>query len=174
MHALIVGERRVGKSTLIHRVLEALDVSVCGFETKKEQELEDPVYGNPIYIYEAGQPHEQHEENCVGYCKDQKPKPNTEVFDRFAEKFQEFPGDHDMILMDEIGFLEKKSEAFCKGILSVLDGETPVIAAVKTKEIPFLETVRNHPNCRCFYITEENRDDLVGEVIVFVKEQLNR
>ena len=32
MHTLIVGERRVGKSTLIGRVLNALDRPVYGFE----------------------------------------------------------------------------------------------------------------------------------------------
>lgn len=35
MHTLIVGERHVGKSTLIGRVLNALDRPVYGFETKK-------------------------------------------------------------------------------------------------------------------------------------------
>ena len=39
MHALIVGPRRVGKSTLIRKVIEALDCPVTGFETKKESNL---------------------------------------------------------------------------------------------------------------------------------------
>lgn len=36
-HALIVGPRRVGKSTLIRKVIETLNCSVAGFETKKNQ-----------------------------------------------------------------------------------------------------------------------------------------
>ena len=48
MHALIVGDRGVGKSTMIRRVLEALDRPVFGFETKKEQHLEDPGFRRPV------------------------------------------------------------------------------------------------------------------------------
>ncbi len=172
MHTLIVGERHIGKSTLIRRVLNELNVSVCGFETKKEEHLEDPVYGSPIYIYEPGQPHYQTEENLIGYCKQQCPKPNKEVFEQFAGKFNDFPDGKDMILMDEIGFLETCSGNFCRGILSVLDGDTPVIAAVKDKDTPFLDSVRSHKNCRCFYITKENRDELAEEVLAFVRQQL--
>ena len=57
MHALIVGDRGVGKSTLIRRVLKELNRPLFGFETKKEEQLEDPLRGCPIYIYDAGKPH---------------------------------------------------------------------------------------------------------------------
>ena len=50
MHALIVGDRGVGKSTLIRRVLQELNRQVFGFETKKEEALEDSLRGCPIYI----------------------------------------------------------------------------------------------------------------------------
>lgn len=172
MHTLIVGGRKTGKSTLIRRVLEELDLSVCGFETKKETDLWDDVYGNPIYIYDPGVPRRQTEENRIGYCKNQCPKPDKEVFERFAEKFRDFPSGKDMILLDEIGFMETCSGRFCECILSALDGDTPVIAAVKDKDTPFLNQVRSHKNCRCFHISVENRDELVGEVTEFVRQQM--
>ena len=55
MHTLIVGERGVDKSTLIGRVLNALDRPVYGFETKKEDSLADELRGSPVYIYDAWQ-----------------------------------------------------------------------------------------------------------------------
>ena len=39
MHALIVGDRGVGKSTLIRRVLAELNRPLFGYETKKEEQL---------------------------------------------------------------------------------------------------------------------------------------
>ena len=45
MHALIVGDRGVGKSTLIRRVLAELNRPLFGYETKKEEQLEDPIRG---------------------------------------------------------------------------------------------------------------------------------
>ena len=50
MHALIVGERGIGKSTLIRRVLKELNRPLFGFETKKEDALADEVKGSPVYI----------------------------------------------------------------------------------------------------------------------------
>ena len=49
MHALIVGDRGVGKSTLIRRVLKELNCPFSGFETKKEAQPEDPLLGCPIH-----------------------------------------------------------------------------------------------------------------------------
>lgn len=195
MHTLIVGEQGVGKSTLIRRVLESLDVPICGYLTRKEDALADPELGSPIYIYEIGQPMLQTSDNLVGYCKAQRPVVYPEAFDRFADKLQKLaekglsaqdlnlqdscgqsankadgakvPG---LILLDEIGVMETRSEAFCQAILQLLDGDTPILAAVKYKDRPFLEQVRKHPKAKCFPITEDNRDDLFGEVLSYIRE----
>ncbi len=182
MHTLIVGEQGVGKSTLIHRILDQLQLSVCGFETRKEDDLADPRLGSPLYIYEAGLPHVQTEENLVGHCKDQKPVVYPEGFDRFAVKLERLRAQSgelldpaavaDVILMDEIGVMESKSEPFCQAILELLDGDMPILAAVKYKDRPFLQKVRSHPRCRCFQITSENREELYQEVLAFVREQM--
>ena len=171
MHALIVGDRGVGKSTLIGKVLQELGRSVSGYETKKEDALADAAHGSPVYIYEAGTCHRQDEENLLGYCRDWNITVYAEAFDRYADKIAGQKAG-DIIKLDEIGFMETKSEAFCRMIMEMLDGSTPVIAAVKNKEIPFLEAVRTHPNARRFQITEDNRDVLYEEVLAFMKEQL--
>ena len=71
--------------------------------------------------------------------------------------------------MDEIGSMESKSTIFCDTILRILSEPIPVLAAVKDKDTEFLQQVRNHPNCQCFYITKENRDDLLQEVLTLIK-----
>ena len=40
--------------------------------------------------------------------------------------------------------MESKEKAFCDAVLERLDGDIPILAAVKDKEIPFLNQVRNH------------------------------
>ena len=172
MHALIVGDRGVGKSTLIHRVLNELNRPVSGFETKKEEQLEDPLRGCPIYIYDAGQPHVQTPENLIGYHKERDIPAITAAFDRYAPRLLELVPKNAVVELDEIGFLEAKSDAFCQAVLHLLEGKNPVIAAVKNREHPFLDAVRSHPNARCFYITVENRDTLYEEVLIFMKQQL--
>lgn len=171
MHALIVGDRGVGKSTLICKVLQELGRPVSGYETKKEDGLADAEHGIPVYIYEAGGERLQSEENLLGRCKDWNISVHAEVFDRYAKRLAEqAPGE--IIKLDEIGFMETKSEAFCRMVMEKLDGGTPVIAAVKDKEIPFLQAVRSHPKAMCFFITEDNRDALYEEVLTFMRQQL--
>ncbi len=192
IHTLIVGEQGVGKSTLIRRVLEEVDVSICGFETRKEDGLADAVLGSPLYIYEAGKPHVQTADNLAGHCKDKKPVVYVQGFDRFAEKLEQLAEENRrehwasqenetiqgltrdrLILMDEIGVMECQSERFCSAILELLNGDTPILAAVKYKNRPFLEKVRSHPNCRCFTITPENRAALYEDVLAFVQAQIS-
>jgi nucleoside-triphosphatase len=172
MHALIVGDRGVGKSTLIRRVLKELNCPVFGYETKKEEHLEDPLRGCPIYIYDAAGNHCQTQENFIGYHKERNIGAITAAFDRYAPKLMESIPANAVVELDEIGFLEARSEAFCQAIMRLLDGNKPVIAAVKNRDVPFLEAVRNHPNARRFSITAENRDALFEEVLEFMKLQL--
>ena len=172
MHALIVGDRGVGKSTLIRRVLKELNRPVFGYETKKEEFPEESVRGCPIYNNDAGKPHCQTAENFIGFHRDTDFDAFTAAFDRYAPKLTASVPEDAIVKLDETGFLEAKSEAFCQGVLHLMDGNRPVIAAVKNRDIPFLKQLREHPNARCFTITPENRDALYEEVLAFMKQQL--
>ena len=172
MHTLIVGPRQVGKSTLIRRVVRALDCSVRGFETKKEDALRAEGTDSPIYLYPAGQARKAGEGLAVGRSDGRRPTVFAPAFDRAAALLGPEAQSGDLILMDELGTMESASPTFCAAVLRCLDGETPILAAVKDRDTAFLNTVRNHPNCRCFWITEENREELFGVVLDFVTRQL--
>lgn len=172
MHALIVGDRGVGKSTLIRRVLKELNCPVFGYETKKEEQLEDPLRGCPIYIYDAGKPHIRTPDNLIGHHREQNTAAITAAFERYAPRLLLPVPKNAVVELDEIGFLEAKAQSFCQAVLQLMDGDRPIIAAVKSKDIPFLNALREHPNARCFHITPENRDALFEEVLEFMKRQL--
>ena len=171
MHALIVGARGVGKSTLIRRVLSELNRPVFGFETKKEDSLAEELRGSPVYIYDAGKERVRTEANLVGYCRNKCFGSMKSAFDSYAPKLRREIPDGSVVLLDELGFMESLSEEFCSSVMALLDGDVPVIAAVKDKNTDFLCAVRAHPNCRCFCITEENREELFAEVLEFLRSQ---
>lgn len=164
IHAFIVASPGVGKSTLISRVLEALGRPRFGYLTRKEKDEWDEALGHPIYIYPAGQTPKRASDNLVGYCKDRRPTVYPEAFDRFASHLRKPIPEGAVILMDEIGFMEASSRAFCDEIFRLLDGNIPVIAAVKDKDTEFLKKVRSHPKAKCFYLTSENREELFTQV----------
>ena len=173
MHVLITGARGVGKSTLIRRVTEALNRPMWGFLTKRDNTLTNEEKGTPVYIHEVGKAPVQAEENLIGYGGNGRVSVVPETFDRWAEKLRvPVPRDH-LILMDELGFMESSSPEFCSAVLTLLEGNTPIIAAVREKDTPFLNALRAHPNCRCFQVTEENREPLYTEVLSFLTEQFN-
>lgn len=78
-----------------------------------------------------------------------------------------------ILVMDEIGFMELESPAFCKAVRDALDGDIPVQAAVKARyDVPFLDEIRDHPKANLYDLTKETREELYETLLPMVK-QLN-
>ena len=170
MHILIVAHSGTGKGSLMKRIISCIGRSVRGYETVKEDTLAEDGRGSPIYIYEYGKPRIRSSENLAGYCLNHHAVTFPEAFDRFAPKLRApVPANH-LLVLDEIGPMESKSPVFCEAVLKLLDGEVPVLAAVRDKDTAFLNTVRNHPNVKCFRLTADNRDEIYKEAIRALKE----
>lgn len=172
MHALIVGEPGVGKSTLIQRVKRSISLPVSGFETAKEPSLYIKNRGIPVYIHKIGLPRVCSDENLLAYVGTGKPEIFKCAFDLFSPQVEACRESTGLIVMDELGFLESVSPRFCNAVLELLAGSTPILAAVKPKNTEFLRMVRSHPNCRVFYIDRENRETLWQDVLGFLKDQM--
>lgn len=171
-HALIVSRVGTGASELMAQLVQEIGRPTAGYITKKEDALSDEVNGSPIYFYLPGQPRTHTADNLMGYCRDRRFRTIEGAFDRWAEKLGEpVPQDH-LIVFDTIGFMESQEAAFCSAIMRRLDGEIPVLAAVRDYDFPFLNAVKAHPRCRCFHLTRENREACYREVLAFLQEQL--
>lgn len=169
LHILICGEIGAGKSTLIQRLLEKNERPVYGFITKR---LEPDETGfHPVYIHPAGAEERAYaKENLVGTCDSKKHNVSPEVFNTLGVCYLEAePGA--LIVMDELGFMEAKSEAFVRKVFGALDGDIPVIAVVKARfDVPFLNEVRAHEKAALYMLTKENRDALYEELLPKVLE----
>ncbi len=168
-HILLCGEVGIGKSTLIQRLLAQSERPLYGFITKKLDPDENGFH--PIYIHPAGASGRVYEEkNLVGTCDRRIHNIRLDAFNTLGVSYLQAKPDG-MILMDELGFMESKAEAFTRAVLAALDGDVPVIAAVKARfDVPFLNEVRAHPRAQLVLISKENRDELLSELLPWILE----
>ena len=111
-------------------------------------------------------------QNLLGYCKNHCFKTIDGTFDRFASEILKPVSDQHLIVFDEIGFMESQESAFCEAILARLDGDIPVLAAVKDKDIPFLRRIKVHPQCVCFDLNRMAWDECFENTLaVFMKAE---
>lgn len=170
-HLLICGDVGVGKSTLITRLLAHSKRPLCGFATKRIP-VPDGDGLCSVYLHPAAQSLEERTygtENCIGKCDSRHAIRFPRVFDTLGVALLTAP-ENGLILMDELGFLENDAADFRAAVLRALDGETPVLAAVKSRDTAFLQTVKSHPNAELAQITPENRDALYAQLLPQILE----
>lgn len=170
-HILLCGARGVGKSTLIHRLLRDSDLRPGGFCTKLDRNPGETMH--PIYIYPASVPMDKRirsEENLIGRCDSHNHDTRLQVFDTLGVAYLQDTADCDAVVMDELGFMESKAESFCAAVFTALDGDLPVLAAVKDRaDVDFLNRVRAHSAAQVVTITEKNREELYAQLLPIVK-----
>ena len=93
------------------------------------------------------------------------------MFDTLGREYLEDTQGCEVIVMDELGFMESEAYAFRSAVLRALDSDVPVLAAVKDKQgVPFLQQVRQHPQAEVFAINAENREELFARLLPLVKD----
>ncbi len=172
-HILICGEVGIGKSTLISRLLGQTDVPLYGFITKRL--ASDETGFHPIYIHPAGAAERCYgEDNLIGTCNSKVHNINLDAFDTLGTEYIRSARPGGIIVMDELGFMESKAAHFVAAVFDALDGNIPVLAAVKARyDVEFLNRVRKHENAALYTITKENRDALYDELLPFVRDWKN-
>ncbi len=156
---LLAGRRRSGRSSMIRALLRDVKAPVFGYETVTMGTRADGYH--EIYLYPYGQtPREKRPENHAGDCNTRERVVYSGVFDTLGCACLS-PGEDGILVMDEIGFMERDAAAFCRAVLACLDGPLPVLAAVRTGiETPFLRQVMKHPNVRCEEMRPERFDEI--------------
>lgn len=170
-HLLITGDKGVGKTEMLEKLAKELSLPLGGgFITTMEAPEADGA--KPVYIHSVDGPREYGEDNLVGHCKNQHATGYPQVFDRFAYLLENKAGPGHILYMDEIGIMEEDAAQFCQGVLRLLDGDIPVLAAVRPMDIPFLAAVRSHPNALCLRLTEDNQALQYERAVSFLQKAL--
>ncbi len=170
-HIFLTGNLQVGKSTIIHKVIEESGIIAGGFRTVGGNYAKD----GSSDVFLLGMNENPAPDRIVahrfGCGRGRTVYP--EVFDTVGPRLL---GDSSpsLIIMDELGFMEKDAVQFQNAVLSTLDGSVPVLGVIRNMQTPFLDEVRAHPKVDVIIVTEENRAEVLQQVLSFVQKSYSR
>ena len=165
MHIFLQGPRNVGKSTAIRKTLDIMSkttsLSLGGFFTWNGGGETARIFLRPAIESRSDE---------VSLLASFDPaigrmKCNPDVFEQTAAHLLAESASADLIIMDELGFIETDAPAFRKAVHDTLAGDVPVFGVLRQgKDIPWHDDIKKNPRVRLFDVTQENRDNLPQEL----------
>ncbi len=167
MHIFLTGPKGVGKSTVIYKVLDLLDQNIRqdqsspfipgGFFTHSGLSGDRDVYISP-----AGLNKYYTLSNKIASRDGPIPAAHIEVFETLGIKILEDSKKSELIIMDELGFLEDDAPNFKNAVCALLDKNIPILGTLRQGEIAWLGPIKTHPEVELIEVNHYNRDDLPG------------
>ena len=161
-HVFLTGDKGVGKSTLIRKLLEQEKRSYGGFFTVRTDKLYGGQYS--VHLIKAGGEDKPSEENLLFFCGIPDEINKEERFNTLGCKALENAAESGLIIMDELGPHEGNAVEFCSAVMRALDGDIPVLGVLQKADSDFLSTVAGHSKVQVIEVTRENREGLLKEM----------
>jgi nucleoside-triphosphatase len=77
-----------------------------------------------------------------------------------------------LVVIDEIGFMELKSQRFQQLVTRALDSSSPVLATIMRKAFYFADDIKKHNDVQLITMRVDNRDTLVSEITAMLRPLL--
>ena len=169
MHIFLTGDVQIGKSTVINKVLSALSAPYKGFRTYGAEYKEDG--SSVVYISPADDLNDKTIAAVRHGDKHTKMEVNKDAFEFKGVEIlkNSLNSDVDLILMDEIGFMESYFEGFKDAIRDVLNSDKNILGVVRNKDTDFLNEVRKHESVTVIVVDKENRDEIPETIVEMLK-----
>ena len=151
----LTGARGVGKSTCIDRVLGGIACPVGGFRTRFASDNRSLLLLSDVSDRDA---------RIAAHFTGEGKIPVPETFNGYGVSLLSSIPAPGLLLMDELGFLERDALAFRCAVLDALDADTPVLGVIRQGALGWLDALRRHERVEVVTVTEENRDTLPGEI----------
>jgi len=167
MKIFLYGRKDSGKSTLIKQAAQRCGIVPDGFRTLSRPGGREGALN--LYLQPASGPVVFAPENKAAvHWPDGRWESYPEVFDTEGVRLLTFTRTPRLVVMDELGFMERDAIRFQERVMEILGGPCPVLGVIKPVEKspgPFVERVYAHPGVTVLEVTEENRDERLKEII---------
>lgn len=162
MNIILTGERQIGKSTAMEKVLRELRCSRFGFLTRFDGPRADADRG--LYMYSLDR---SRGEKVIEW-KNDRPEVYAGVFDRFGSQLLSEGGE--LAVMDELGKFETGALDFKRAVEAVFDSDTPVLAVVRINAEGWMQALKSRPDAAVITVTAQNRDAVPETVLRMLHE----
>ena len=162
MHIFLTGDIQVGKTTVIRSFLSRSGLGADGFMTYWEP---DDGGGRSLYLSPYNRDLRAGERYLIardGAGRLARAENMTGVFDIHGTEILNRSGKRDVIIMDELGYLESKAEIFRQAVRRRIDGDVPVLGVIRFAKTECWDDIRAHPNATVREVTAENRDAVLS------------
>ena len=172
MHIFLQGPKRAGKSTVLRKTLDILTpddhIKLGGFFTWKGGEADPHIYMRPAnYGTENARfrlaSYDLAGGGLIG---------DVRAFEQNGVEILTNSKDADLIIMDELGFLESDASIFKKAVLDTLDGSIPVFGVLRLGDVEWHKEIKRNPLVTLYNVGFDNRDDLPRELADLLKSRM--
>jgi nucleoside-triphosphatase len=160
---LLTGRPGCGKTTLIERIVKQLARPAGGFYTEEIRERGRRV-GFSIITLDG-------QETVFAHVDFKKPERlgkyglDLSVLESVGvEAIREAVRARQLVVIDEIGPMETRSPIFREAVNEALDSESPVLATIFARSLPFTDAIKARPDVTLIEVRPDNRERLVSEL----------
>ena len=159
---LLTGPPGCGKSTIIERIVERINLPCTGFFTREMRERGRRV-GFSITTLDGRRGVMAHIDIRSRY-RVGKYGVNLKNVDTIAVPSMVAENDNVIVVVDEIGKMECFSALFRHTLVTVLDSPNTVVGSIALKGDAFINAIKKRPDSRLIPVSEKNRDVLAAEL----------
>lgn len=164
-HLFLTGEKQVGKSTLLSKLIEARQLNCAGFETRAFY-LNEERRGFTLHGRVEMPPYEN-DCICCARVGERRSVPVLSVFEENGVQIlsKSLSSPAPFILMDELGRLERQADSFIRQIYACLDSDKRVLGVLQKCSSEHVEAISRRDDVTVLTVTPENREALLGQLI---------
>lgn len=164
-HLFLTGDKQVGKSTLLRKLIELKKLDCTGFETRAfvlngerrgftlHGRIDMPPYENDCI--------------CCARIEEKRSVPVLPVFDENGSKMLQISRSTSApyILMDELGRLERHAHVFIDEVFACLDSSKRVLGVLQKCSSEHVDAISRRKDVTVITVTPDNRDILLAQLI---------
>ena len=163
-HIFLTGEKQIGKTTILSSVIERYKEETVGFQTL-------PFLINGVkkgyYMHSIKEIGKNFNDTPISIrIGEEKMVPVTESFDKIGTLILKTArGQNGIMIMDELGKMEKEAYVFQREVFQCLDTEQLIVGVLQKTSQEFIESIKSRQDVVVYEVTNENRDSVKKEIL---------